>query len=71
MSLSCYDLVTEQTNNKELLKLKEELQSDEASQAINSKYILLDNVLYYLSKTDSDPVIWLYIPEHLRKEVIE
>ena len=26
---------------------------------------------YYLSKTDSDPVIQLYIPEHLRKEIIE
>ena len=28
-------------------------------------------VLYYLSKTYSDPVIGSYIPEHLRKEVIE
>ena len=37
------------------------------SQASNSKYILLDTVLYYLSKADSDPVIQLYIPEHLRK----
>ena len=33
--------------------------------------ILLDNVLYYLSKADSDPVIWFYIPKQLRKEVIE
>ena len=31
----------------------------------------MDNVLYYLPKADSDPVIWLFIPEHLRKEVIE
>ena len=39
-------------------------------QAINNKYILLDNILYYLSKADLDPVIQLNIPEHLRKEVI-
>ena len=62
LNLSGYDLVTEQTKDKELLKLKEKLKSGKASQVINSKYILLDNVLYYLSKGDSDPVIQLYIP---------
>ena len=66
-----YDLVTEQTKDKEILKLKEELQSGKMSQAINSKYILLDNLLYYLPKPDSDLVIWLYIPDHLQKEVME
>ena len=70
MNLPGYDLVTEQRKHKELLKLKE-LQSGKASQAINSEYILLDNVFYYLSKADPDPVIWQYISEHLRKEVIE
>ena len=71
MKLPGYDLVTELTQNKERLKIKEELQVGKASKSINSKYILLDNVLYYLSKADSDPVIWLYIPQHLQKEVIE
>ena len=71
LNLPGYDLVTEQTKDKELLKLKEELPGGKASQAINSTYNLLDNVLYYLSKADSDPVIQLYIPELLRKEVIE
>ena len=46
--------------DKELLKLKEELQSSKVSQAINGMYILLDSVLYYLSKADSDPVIVLH-----------
>ena len=41
------------------------------SQAINNKCILLDNVLYCLSKAVSDAVIWLSIPVHLRKGVIE
>ena len=58
LNLPGYDLVAEQTKVKELLKLKE-LQSGKASEAINNKYILLDNVLYYLSRADSDPVIWL------------
>ena len=67
LNLSGCKLIAEETMDKELLKLIEELQSDKASQAINSKYILLDNVLYFLSKADSDPVICLYILEYLRK----
>ena len=50
LNLHGYDLVTEQRKDKKLLKLKEKLQSDKAFQVINIKYILLDNVLYYLSK---------------------
>ena len=71
MYLLDYGLVVQQTKDKELLQVKEELQSDKASQAINSKYILLANVLYYLPKAYSDPAIWLYIPKHQRKEVTE
>ena len=66
LNLHNYDLVAEETKHKELLQIKEELQNDKASKAINSKYIFLDNMLNYLSKADSDPVIWVYIPEHLR-----
>ena len=64
-------MVADQIKDKELLKIKEELESGKASQAFNTKYILLDNVLYYLSKADSDPVIQFSITDHLRKEVIE
>ena len=52
LNLPGYHLLTEQTKEKELVKLKEELQSGKVSQAINNKYILLDNVLYNLSKAD-------------------
>ena len=71
LNMSGFDLVAEQVKDKELLQLKEELKSGKASQAISSKYILLDYVLYYLSKAGSDPAIWLYISENLQKEIIE
>ena len=66
-----FDLTVEQSKDKELVQLKENLQTEKASQATSSKYIILDNILYYLSKCDSDPVIGLYIPSHLKKLVIE
>ena len=65
MNLPDYDIVAT------LIQLKEELQSGKVSQVINSRYILLDIVLHYLSKADSDIAIQLYIPQHLRNEVIE
>ena len=66
-----FDLTVEQSKDKELEQLKENLQTEMASQATTSKYIILDNILYYLSKSDSDPVIRLYIPSHLKKLVME
>ena len=59
------------TQTKDKKQLKDEWQSWKASQVINSKYILLNDVLYYLSKADSDLVIQPYIAEHLRNEAIE
>ena len=66
-----FDLTVDQSKDKELVQLKENLQTEKASQATTSKYIILDNILYYLSKCDSDPAIRLYIPSHLKKLVIE
>ena len=49
-----FDITVEQPKDKELAQLQENLQTEKASQATTSKYIILDNILYYLSKCDSD-----------------
>ena len=49
---------------------KETLQNEMASQSANNKYIILENILYYWFKADTDLVIRLYVPEQLRKLVI-
>ena len=66
-----FDLTVEQSKDKELVQQKENLWTENSSQATTSKYIILDNILYYLSKCDSDQVIRLYISSHLKKLVIE
>ena len=33
------------------------------------KYVILEEVVYYLSEADEDPIVRLYIPSHLRQEV--
>ena len=64
-------MVLEQSKGKELVQLKDRLQSEKISSSVVSKYIILDNILYYLSKSDSDPIIRLYIPSQLKQLVIE
>ena len=64
-------MVIEQSKDKELVQLKDRLQSEKMSSSVASKYVILDNILYYLSKSDSDPVIGLYIPSNLKQLVIE
>ena len=66
-----FDLVLEQSKDKELVQLKHRLQSEKMSLSVTSKYIVLDNILYYLSQSDSDPIIRLYIPSHLKQLVKE
>ena len=66
-----FDLVIEQSKDKKLVQLKERLQSEKMSSSVASKYIILDNILYYLSKSHSDPIIRLYIPSDLKQLVIE
>ena len=53
-----FDLVIEESKDKELVQLKDSLQS-EKSPSVASKYIILHKILYYLSKSDSDPIIRL------------
>ena len=66
-----FDLVIEQSKDKELVQLKDRLQSERMSPSVASKYIILDNILYYLCYSDSDPIIRLYITSHLKQLVIE
>ena len=65
------DLVIDQSKDKELVQLKDRLQREKISSSVASKYIILDNILCYLSKSDSDPIIRLCIPSHLKQLVIE
>ena len=66
-----YDMITEQNKDQAIVTIKKNLENEKTSPSVLNKYIILDQVLYYLSNVDSDPVIRLYIPEHLRDQVIK
>ena len=54
MTLPGCNLIEEQSKDKELVQIKETVQNGKATQSVNSKSTILDDILYYLSKTDTD-----------------
>ena len=65
------DMATEQSKDAVIMELKIGLQNDKLPKSIQKRHIVMDNILYFISNADSDPVLRLYIPEHLRDFVIK
>ncbi|CAC5412398.1 unnamed protein product [Mytilus coruscus] len=66
-----FDMSIEQVKDKTLRELKEQLVSDKVPEAVQNKYIIIDDILYYISNIDNDPIIRLYIPSHIKQAVVE
>ncbi|VDI78046.1 Hypothetical predicted protein [Mytilus galloprovincialis] len=66
-----FDMSIEQMKDKTLRELKEQLVGDKVPEAVQNKYIIIDDILYYISNVDNDPIIRLYIPSHIKQAVVE
>ena len=64
------DIIAEQEKDELLMEIKIGLQNDKISPSIAKRYLLSENILYYISNVESDPILRLYIPIQLRPEVI-
>ena len=65
------DMMKEQAKDDELLELKTILVHGDPGKEIQRKHIIIDNILYYLSDPDNDPILRLYVPKHLRNIVVK
>lgn len=66
-----FDMVQEQAKDKDLSEIKVKLAQGSGTSAMFKHYILLDNVLYYVSNPDDEPTLRLYVPEQLRYLVVQ
>ena len=64
-----YDMIAEQARDPELSQLKIQLEQGQANKSTQRKHIILEGILYYLSNPDENPVIRLYVPNHLTEGV--
>lgn len=70
-TLSGLDMCKEQDADSQIVELKKRMRSGKTSKMEEKKYIIMDDIVYYLSTPDDDPVIRLYIPSHLRMKVLK
>ena len=65
------DMISEQNKDDELLELKTILVHGEPSKEVQHRYLVVDNVVYYLTDPNGDTVLRLYVPKHLRALVVK
>ena len=65
------DMATEQSKDAIGVELKIGLQHDKLPVSVQKRHTVMDTILYYISNADYDPVLRLYIPEHLRDSVVK
>ena len=59
------DMAAKQSKDVIVAELKIGFQHDKLPVSVQKRHIVMDNILYYISNADSDPVLRLYIPEQL------
>ena len=69
--LTDVDMAVEQAKDKEIVDIKICLETGAPSPAIKSRYIIENDVVYYLSHPDDNPTLRLYVPHHLHEAVVK
>ena len=65
------DLQVEQASDPEVQEISKQIHSGRASKTFLGKYITLNGILYYISDSDMSPRLRLFVPEKLRKQILE
>ena len=64
------DMKKEQEKDEKTVLLKKSLVEETASRSTNKHHVIEDDLLYYVTDPDGEPLVRLYIPEHLELAVI-
>jgi hypothetical protein len=65
-----YDMKYEQSLDKEISVIIDLLMGNKLTKYAENKYILIEDILYFIFKSDTEPVLRLSIPLLLRQEVV-
>ena len=69
--LDGFDLKMEQSKDTEIMELKYKLERHGNDVSLFRKYLIKDDVVFYISQVDDEPKLRLYVPAHLRKAVFK
>ncbi|KAK7480230.1 hypothetical protein BaRGS_00028506, partial [Batillaria attramentaria] len=65
IELAEFDMKVEQDKDPNLVQIRKQMQQENAPKMIRKRYLIIDDVLYFLSNQDDEPRARLVIPEHL------
>ena len=60
----------EQSRDDEISELSSMILGNKESKDIQKHYLLVDDLVYYLSSSDDDPCLRLYVHKHLRTLIV-
>ena len=60
----------EQSRDDEISEVRSMILGYKERKDIQKYYLLVDNLVYYLSNSDDDPCLKLYVPKHLRTLIV-
>ena len=64
------DMAAEQDKDESILHIKQSLHNESLCTSLAKRHLLSDNVLYFISYRDTEPILHLYIPSHLQNTVL-
>ena len=71
LDLKDFDMYNEQSKDDDLMTLRSQVENGGDPGKNNQRhYLIVDKLLYYISNTDDDPCLRLYVPKHLKRLVI-
>ena len=62
----CFDMKCEQTRVDNISEIRTMILNGKESKDVQKHYLLVDDLVYYLSNVNDDPCLRLFIPKYLR-----
>ncbi len=66
-----FNMEKEQDRDPEIKELKQKLTVNKNNASLMRRFMLRNNIVYYISQVDDDPKLRLYIPKHLKDKVMK
>jgi len=66
-----FDLVAEQIKDPDLVKIKKQIAAGVSKPTLINRYMIIDDILHFISNPDDDPRIRIYVPSHLKSWVLQ
>ena len=71
LDVETFDVIKEQEKDEVIVKLKRKLTNGSAEKQVYRRFMILNDILYFISQVDENPTLRLYVPSHLTENVLE